>query len=379
MSDHPPMPSLPGPPLPAPISIRNIIIDQSSGSSSLLSFSSSSSSSSPGGPSRHAAAAPTVAPTTSPKPDEHPCLAVLKTKTKGTKTLPERKKMLRELLHQGGGIGEQSILQAFLKNALGADIDTEAQALFTALQRSLPLGGKDYGYLLANSAQDICSLDSLVSRVPTTHHSNNSMPLELKTFVAYMDEVQTLAIQHRNKEKAKRKVGTQSASEPPKQNSIKLPLRGSNCFDAIPCAACKHQYVFIEGDEDAIWQENLQHKEEYSIVKADYKKDRRSTRTKGQLAKPPKHQSAELICMCIKMKCSGRADGKGCDNCVEAVKNNKKNGGSGNPLYEQGRSACEVCNCQCTVVYKRSDTLKLSTQVLDEKEQQKNTSNDPGK
>jgi hypothetical protein len=93
MSDHPPMPSLPGPPLPAPISIRNIIIDQSSGSSSLLSFSSSSSSSSPGGPSRHAAAAPTVAPTTSPKPDEHPCLAVLKTKTKGTKTLPERKKI----------------------------------------------------------------------------------------------------------------------------------------------------------------------------------------------------------------------------------------------------------------------------------------------
>jgi hypothetical protein len=54
---------------------------------------SSSSSSSAGGPSRHAAAAPTVAPTTSPKPDEHPCLAVLKTKTKGTKTLPERKKI----------------------------------------------------------------------------------------------------------------------------------------------------------------------------------------------------------------------------------------------------------------------------------------------
>jgi hypothetical protein len=131
--------------------------------------------------------------------------------------------LVRELLHQGGGIGEQLILQAFLKNALGADIDTEAQALFTALQRSLPLGGKDYGYLLANSAQDICSLDSLVSRVPAMH-SNNSMPLELKTFVAYMDEVQTLAIQHKNKEKAKCKVGAQSASEPPKQNSIRLPL-----------------------------------------------------------------------------------------------------------------------------------------------------------
>ena len=79
------------------------------------------------------------------------------------------------------------------------------------------------------------------------------------------------------------------------------------------------------------------------------------------------------------MDCAGRFDGNGCYHCQEIVKNHKENGGQRNPLCEDGGCTCEVCQCQCNVVYNYNQTFKLATQAAEEKEQQEKTPEDPGK
>ena len=374
--NYPPLPELPL----ARASIRPTafinIADQvlEAGSSSLSSSSSASSSIVPvtggapptGSSSSSAASLLAVTPAASRKPDAHPCFDVLKTKTAGTRKLPDRKIMLREL-------STDTAVEEFLKTAL---VGTDVTGFFEALRRSLPVGGKDYGYKLSDSSQDICNFDNLVSRLLPA--SSLNLPPKLKEFVSYMEQIRSLVAQHKNKEKAKRKVGTQSASQPPKQHLVKLPSRG-NSFDPIPCAACNHQYIIVNDNENAINNANRKAAGEHKQAKAEYNNDKRSVRVKGKMPKPPSIESAELVCMCIKMNCAGRFDGKGCYHCQEIVKNHKENGGQGNPLCEHGGCTCEVCQCQCIVVYNRNQTFKLATQVAEEREQQENTSEETGK
>jgi len=140
--------------------------------------------------------------------------------------------MLREL-------STDTAVKVFLKTAL---VGMDVTGFFEDLWRSLPVGGKDYGYKLSDSAQDICNCDNLVSRIVPASYLN--LPPKLKEFITDMELIRSLFAQHKNKEKVKRKIGAQSASQPPKQHLVKLSGR-ENSFDPIPFAACNHQYIII--------------------------------------------------------------------------------------------------------------------------------------
>jgi hypothetical protein len=125
--------------------------------------------------------------------------------------------------------------------------------------------------------------------------------------------------------------------------------------DGRNCPACDHPFAMILGDDTQINADNDELQSQLrSAIKEWTQKGPRSRGKKPTLT--TLYGSSEIACMCTNMHCGNCTDGFGCASCVNFV---KKEGTR--PFMIDGKiCSCDICMCQCKVLFQRKDRHKLA-------------------
>ena len=160
------------------------------------------------------------------------------------------------------------------------------------------------------------------------------------------------AISSNNRPRMKN-LGSQGKKRP-KQEEMVLCRRRVNQY---ACPGCGHFFAQECSTRSEINKKNEIKEQEYQLELAKY--DALPARIKPKKGpKQPEPEEMWIACMCTKMQCRNRRDGKGCDNCAELFKDGMR------PPIKQGICTCEICKCQCTCYY----TISQRPRIIRQKE-----------
>ena len=159
------------------------------------------------------------------------------------------------------------------------------------------------------------------------------------------------------------------------QDKIDISTLTNNSFDTNNCASahCCHHFCLCIGLSSTEIRKNNEdkrdgHREEMT------KWHTASVSHRGPKPKMPKMMSQQLACMCSRMHCLDRVDGKGCFVCELACKNAKSAGRDDRPYFDKNwNCTCPVCNCNCSVVYFCHNSCDLPKQTQKEVEERMDT------
>ena len=94
-----------------------------------------------------------------------------------------------------------------------------------------------------------------------------------------------------------------------------------------------------------------------------------SIKKRGVKSRPGKSVSQHLACICVKMNCLDKIDGSGCFKCEVACTNAIEQNSNIRPMFDINfQCNCEICKCECNVVYFRHEAKKLAKQRQLDKE-----------
>jgi len=107
--------------------------------------------------------------------------------------------------------------------------------------------------------------------------------------------------------------------------------------DTNNCPGCKHWYVMCVDDNSDVNRTNRQVAEEHNAAVAEWGRKPACTRGAKPKMKTGTTTAAKLACMCSKMHCRNRSDGRGCETCTDFAKNGQR------PAFLDKNCSCSIC------------------------------------
>lgn len=134
------------------------------------------------------------------------------------------------------------------------------------------------------------------------------------------------------------------------------------------CPVCGHHYnAIVEDNRDSLAEQ----RQKYHAELSEWEKTR--TKTKEKRPSPPQWIDSRVACFCYQQHCRLDPEGKGCITCESLY-------GSGSIalVHEQSSSGkrtctCEICQCQCNVLFKLSKRNKVAAEEQTKKEVEQGT------
>ena len=202
-------------------------------------------------------------------------------------------------------------------------------------------------------ARAICEFDSIMKEAQTMVASSTAsdvlLPLALREFYSYMDDVRSIAtiVENEPLSNKKGRFGAQSAGKR-LQDCVNMKDLTRDKLDISNCANCKHNFVLPVGLE----QNEINHHNDK--VKIDYREamyayNHKSKSRKGdKKPKMGKTISMKLACLCTRMHCLNRNDGFGCLKCEWSCIESVKQGQMGRPYFDKDNDCkYSICKCVC--------------------------------
>ena len=205
-------------------------------------------------------------------------------------------------------------------------------------------------------AKAICEFDSIMKESQAMVASS-TIPPPLRDFYAYMEDVSTTATLAEN-EPVKTKYGRVGGQVAGKrvQDSINISDITRSKLDLSNCANCKHNFLLPIGlTQNQINLHNDKVKNDYRTQMYNYNHMSKSRKV-GEKPKMARSLSMKLACLCTRMHCLNHDDGMGCLKCEWSCIENVKKGKDVRPYFDQNNDCmCNICKCQCSVVYYRHE------------------------
>ena len=303
-------------------------------------------------------------------PIKHPCYAILNGgRRKQLENMPYRIKLIETIL----ALSPSLYLPSMLSNESPIKCWTRKYMAYMKNPRK---------WNRAIMAQAFCEFDLIMTeaRGLVATSSDSLIPPPIVEFDSYMNNVRAITEIVENEPTKKGKIGSQSAGKRI-QDSIPMSEITRSKLDFSNCANCHHNFVLPIGPEQ---NEINHHNDEIKRIYRDrmFEYNHRSRSRKGA-SKPKmgKCLSRKLACLCCRMHCLNRPDGVGCLKCEWACIEQSKSkmpGGRRAHFDEDSDCKCNICACQCSVVYFRSEEKRMAEQskrelldLLDTKPQSK--------
>jgi hypothetical protein len=302
---------------------------------------------------------------------EHPMLAVLKTKKRTLKKLPERVILVEDLI-------TDEIKSFLIETCVENDFINEVNKwweTYSPLKRvnknkwSLPLNAKamcEIDALLTHLFSSCAISDSVIPKAVQDFRDYMAGPVVVVKALIDADAVSKTGGGGRSK----KRYGEQKSSKIA-QDEVDVAKLTRDDYKTLPCPVCNHEFVYALTSSEEIKRKNDKMDEDYQKAKAEWNKQTASRR--GNKPKPAKSDSNTLACMCVRINCHHRPTGVGCLDCKTACDNAKRINYGRNPTKrpltdENFRCTCDICQCKCTALWKENDTAKLAAQTLLEHE-----------
>lgn len=283
---------------------------------------------------------------------EHPCYNVLLTRRAAVKNKAYRTYMMKEVINQS------------VKMYLPYSMMKELQFLHWHHKTSAFVA-KPRHWTNKKFAEAICNFDTILER---SQNVSDTMivkyPPAITHFINYMNEIKTEAeiLANENIRSTKGRIGSQKGSTRI-QDNVDMKSLQDNSFDMNCCAACKHKYIIPIGiDVVEITKHNTMVDKNHLAKMKVWSNT--PTKKRGVKPRPDKVLSQHLACLCCKMNCIDRRDGNGCRKCEAACANAIEQGSDVRPFLDANFVCkCEICVCECSVVYYRHEAKKMARQA----------------
>lgn len=224
-------------------------------------------------------------------------------------------------------------------------------------------------------AKAICHFDDIVQKIArTVARTPDQLPPNIILFQTYMEGVREAAelLKTEVGRVRKGKIGVQKGGLRI-QDSMQLKDISPTGFDTENCASCRHHYLLPVGkDLNEIHRHNNNCRKDHLTKMIKW--NNLPVKRKGSKPKSGRHLSQQLACLCTKMHCTNSLNGQGCFKCVELCTQARDAGSLSRPLFDDKlRCTCDICRCQCSVLYFRHDAAKLAIQAQTEREERRNS------